>query len=145
MLFLAWIASARLEEVVGKLQVARNLILEGCDKNPNSEDLWLEAVRLHPPDTAKSIGLLLLCTNQLSIILVSTAVRALPNSVRIWMKAADVEVDTIDKKKVFRKALEQIPTSVRLWKAAVELEDPEDARVLLTRAVECCRFVVIMY
>ena len=40
---------------------------------------------------------------------------------------------------VFRKALEQVPTSVRLWKAAVELEEPADARVLLTRAVECCR------
>ena len=38
----------------------------------------------------------------------------------------------------FFKALEQIPNSVRLWKAAVELEDPSDARILLTRAVECC-------
>ena len=26
----------------------------------------------------------------------------------------------------------------RLWKLAVELEDPEDARILLARAVECC-------
>lgn len=120
----AWIASARLEEVVGKLQVARNLIMEGCDRNPKSEDLWLESVRLHPPETAKSI--------------VATAVRSLPNSVRIWMKAAEVEEDIKGKRKVFRKALEQIPTSVRLWKAAIELEEPEDARILLTRAVECC-------
>ncbi|VDN50508.1 unnamed protein product [Dracunculus medinensis] len=120
----AWIASARLEEVVGKLQVARNLIMEGCDRNPKSEDLWLESVRLHPPETAKSI--------------VASAVRALPNSVRIWMKAADIEEDTKGKRKVYRKALEQIPTSVRLWKAAIELEEPEDARILLTRAVECC-------
>ncbi|VDL74178.1 unnamed protein product [Nippostrongylus brasiliensis] len=101
----AWIASARLEEVVGKLQVARHLIMEGCEKNKKSEDMWLEAVRLHPPDTAKAI--------------VANAVRAMPHS-------------------VFRKALEQIPTSVRLWKAAIELEEPDDARVLLTRAVECC-------
>jgi len=35
-------------------------------------------------------------------------------------------------------ALEHIPSSVRLWKAAVELEEPEDARILLSRAVECC-------
>lgn len=41
---------------MGKLQLARNLIMEGCDRNPKSEDLWLEAVRLHPPETAKSIG-----------------------------------------------------------------------------------------
>lgn len=34
--------------------------------------------------------------------------------------------------------LEFIPNSYKLWKAAVELEeDPEDARVMLTRAVEC--------
>lgn len=39
---------------------------------------------------------------------------------------------------MYRKALEHIPNSVRLWKAAVELENPEDARILLSRAVECC-------
>ncbi|KAE9420811.1 hypothetical protein Angca_003976 [Angiostrongylus cantonensis] len=120
----AWIASARLEEVVGKLQVARHLIMEGCEKNKKSEDMWLEAVRLHPPETAKAI--------------VANAVHAMPYSVRIWMKTAEIEVDVKAKKKVFRKALEQIPTSVRLWKAAIELEEPDDARVLLTRAVECC-------
>uniref|UniRef100_A0A915CUS0 Pre-mRNA-processing factor 6 n=1 Tax=Ditylenchus dipsaci TaxID=166011 RepID=A0A915CUS0_9BILA len=107
----AWIASATLEQTVGKLQVARNLIMEGC-------------IRLHPPDMAKTI--------------VANAVRYLPNSVRIWMKAADLEVDKKGKRKVLRKALEHIPHSVRLWKAAVDLEEPEDARQLLTRAVECC-------
>ena len=39
---------------------------------------------------------------------------------------------------VYFVALENIPNSVRLWKAAVELEDPEDASILLSRAVECC-------
>jgi pre-mRNA-processing factor 6 len=34
--------------------------------------------------------------------------------------------------------LEQIPNSVRLWKLSVELEDPDDACILLSRAVECC-------
>ena len=34
--------------------------------------------------------------------------------------------------------MEQVPNSVRLWKLAVELEDPEDARIMLARAVECC-------
>ena len=38
----------------------------------------------------------------------------------------------------FRKALEAFPNSVRLWKAAVELEEPYEAKILLTRAVECC-------
>ena len=42
----AWIASARLEELTGKLQAARNLIMKGTEHCPKSEDVWLEAVRL---------------------------------------------------------------------------------------------------
>ena len=42
-------------------------------------------------------------------------------------------------------ALEHIPTSVRLWKAAVELEAPDDARILLSRAVECCPMSVELW
>nr|CAH7767016.1 unnamed protein product [Callosobruchus chinensis] len=120
----AWIASARLEEVTGKVQAARNLIMKGCEVNHQSEDLWLEAARLNPPDTAKAI--------------IAQAARHIPTSVRIWIKAADLETETKAKRRVFRKALEHIPNSVRLWKAAVELENPDDARILLSRAVECC-------
>ncbi|XP_076670818.1 pre-mRNA processing factor 6 [Andrena cerasifolii] len=120
----AWIASARLEEVTGKVQAARNLIMKGCEVNPTSEDLWLEAARLQPPDTAKAV--------------IAQSVRHIPTSVRIWIKAADLETETKAKRRVYRKALEHIPNSVRLWKAAVELEEPEDARILLSRAVECC-------
>lgn len=120
----AWIASARLEEVTGKLQAARNLIMKGCEVNPKSEDLWLEAARLQPPDSARAV--------------IAQAVHHIPASVRVWIKAAELEVETKAKRKVYRKALEHIPNSVRLWKAAVELEEPEDARILLSRAVECC-------
>ncbi len=42
-------------------------------------------------------------------------------------------------------ALETIPTSVRLWKAAVELEEIEDAKILLGRAVECCPLSVELW
>jgi len=35
-------------------------------------------------------------------------------------------------------ALENLPNSVKLWKLAVELEEEEDARIMLSRAVECC-------
>ena len=120
----AWIASARLEEVTGKIQAARNLIMKGTEVCLRSEDVWLEACRLQPPDLAKAV--------------VAKAVAQVPNAVKLWIKAADLETEQRSKKKVFRKALEQIPNSVRLWKAAVELEDPEDARILLARAVECC-------
>lgn len=34
----AWIASARLEEVTGKLQVARNLIMKGTEMCPKVKD-----------------------------------------------------------------------------------------------------------
>ena len=54
------------------------------------------------------------------------------------MQAARLEQDTAAKSRVLRKALERQPESVRLWKAAVELATEEDARVLLSRAVECC-------
>ncbi|XP_036139924.1 pre-mRNA-processing factor 6 isoform X2 [Monomorium pharaonis] len=120
----AWIASARLEEVTGKVQAARNLTIKGCKVNPTSEDLWLEAARLQPPDTAKAV--------------IAQSVRYIPTSVRIWIKAADLETEVKAKRQVYRKALEHIPNSVRLWKAVVELEEPEDARILLSRAVECC-------
>ncbi|CAF4810724.1 unnamed protein product [Pieris macdunnoughi] len=120
----AWIASARLEEVTGKIQAARNLIMKGCEVNPSSEELWLEAARLQPRDTARAV--------------IAHAARNLPHSVRVWVKAADLEQEPKAKRRVFRKALEHIPNSVRLWKAAVELENPEDARILLSRAVECC-------
>ncbi|XP_047144488.1 pre-mRNA-processing factor 6 [Hydra vulgaris] len=119
-----WIAAARLEEVTGHTQKARNLIIKGTEACPTSEDVWLEAVRLQPVDLSKAV--------------VAQAIKHLPQSVRLWIKAADLETEVTAQKKVFRKALEQIPNSVRLWKAAVELEEPADARILLTRSVECC-------
>lgn len=61
------------------------------------------------------------------------------------MKAEDFETDTPAKRRVLRKALETIPTSVRLWKAAVELEELEDAKILLGRAVECCPLSVELW
>ncbi|KAK3580260.1 hypothetical protein CHS0354_012789 [Potamilus streckersoni] len=120
----AWIASARLEEVTGKIQAARNLIMKGCEECPKSEDIWLEAARLMPGDQAKAV--------------VAQAVRYMPNSVRVWIKAAEVETEVKAKKRVYKKALEHIPNSVRLWKLLVEMEEEEDARILLSRAVECC-------
>lgn len=119
-----WIAAARLEEVTGRMQAARNTIMKGTEVCSKNEDVWLEAIRLQPPETAKSV-----CAQ---------AVGQLPQSVRLWIKAAALEDETKAMKRVYRKALEQIPNSVRIWKAAVELEGPEDAQIMLSRAVECC-------
>uniref|UniRef100_A0A1I8H9X7 Pre-mRNA-processing factor 6 n=2 Tax=Macrostomum lignano TaxID=282301 RepID=A0A1I8H9X7_9PLAT len=120
----AWIASARLEELTGKMQEARNLIMRGAEECPRSEDIWMEASRLIPADQARAV--------------VAQGINHLPQSVRLWVRAAELESEPKRKRRVFRKALEQVPSSVRLWKLAVELEEPEDARVMLRRAVECC-------
>ncbi len=42
-----WIAAACLEEHAGRMVAARKLIREGCERCPASEDVWLEAARLH--------------------------------------------------------------------------------------------------
>jgi pre-mRNA-processing factor 6 len=117
-----WIASARVEEAAGKTLQARKLIQQGCEICPDSEDVWLEAARLHPPEVGKSI--------------LATAARRIPTSVKIFLKAADLEHNDAAKKAVLRKALEANPTSITLWKAAIDLEEAEDAKILLSVAVE---------
>jgi pre-mRNA-processing factor 6 len=69
---------------------------------------------------------------------VAQALQKIPLSVKLWIKAMDLEAELKAKKRVIRKALEELPNSVRLWKAAVEMEDDDNALVLLSRAVECC-------
>lgn len=118
-----WIAYARLEETAGRMMQARKLIRQGCKACPDSEDVWLEAARLQTPQNAK--------------IVLATAAREIPRSVKIWMRAVEMEEDKESKRVVLRRALEFIPQSVKLWKAAVSLEDPEDAKIMLGRAVEC--------
>lgn len=56
-----------------------------------SEDVWLEAARLQPGDTAKAV--------------VAQAVRHLPQSVRIYIRAAELETDVRAKKRVLRKGV----------------------------------------
>lgn len=43
---LGWIAAARLEEVTGRMQAARNTIIKGTEVCSKNEDVWLEAIRL---------------------------------------------------------------------------------------------------
>ena len=119
-----WIAAARLEEVAGKIQAARQLIQKGCEECPKNEDVWLEACRLASPEEAKAV--------------IAKGVKSISNSVKLWMQAAKLETDDLNRSRVLRKGLEHIPDSVRLWKAVVELANEEDARLLLHRAVECC-------
>ena len=98
--------------------------MNGTETCPRSEDVWLEAARLQPTEVAKHV--------------VAKGVQQVPNAVKLWIKAADLESEKKSKKRVYRKALEKIPNSVLLWKYAVELEEPEEARIMLARSVECC-------
>ncbi|KAH7851659.1 hypothetical protein Vadar_014983 [Vaccinium darrowii] len=121
---LGWIAAARLEELAGEIQAARQLIAKGCEECPKSEDVWIEACRLSSPDEAKA--------------LMASCVKEIPKSEKLWMQAAELQEDEVKKSRVLRRGLVHIPDSAMLWKAVVELANEEDARLLLLRAVACC-------
>lgn len=118
-----WIGLARLEEIAKRPQKARSVIDQGCQNCPNSEDVWLESMRLNEKKYAK--------------VLAANAVQLLPHSINIWLAASRLEDDENAKKRVIQRALESNPNSDTLWRAALNLEnDPEDARLLLAQAVD---------
>eukprot|EP00013_Stygamoeba_regulata_P016405 CAMPEP_0177675638 /NCGR_PEP_ID=MMETSP0447-20121125/27316_1 /TAXON_ID=0 /ORGANISM="Stygamoeba regulata, Strain BSH-02190019" /LENGTH=943 /DNA_ID=CAMNT_0019184055 /DNA_START=176 /DNA_END=3007 /DNA_ORIENTATION=- len=119
-----WQAAAQLEMLTGNLSAARKIIMRGCKECPESEDLWVNAAKMQTGDKAK--------------LVMAQAAKANPTSVNIWLYRAHLEPEEAGKKAVLRDALDKVPGSVRLWKALVELEDPDNARILLGRAVECC-------
>ncbi|CAN0423487.1 unnamed protein product, partial [Hapterophycus canaliculatus] len=110
---------------------ARKTIKAGCEACPDNEDVWLEGARLQTPENAKTV--------------LANAIRNLPTSVKIWLRAAELESNTSSKKVVLRRSLEFVPNSVKLWKTAIELEGVEDALIMLGRAVECVPHSVDMW
>ncbi|KNC70608.1 hypothetical protein SARC_16862, partial [Sphaeroforma arctica JP610] len=68
---------------------ARKLVMEGTEQCPHSEDLWLEASRLMPPEDAKAV--------------VSEGLQKIPLSVKLWVKAMEMESELKGKKRVIRK------------------------------------------
>ena len=118
-----WIAAARVEELDGKLLTARNILAQGLQNCPESEDLWLEAVRLESPEKSKA--------------LLAKSVSTLPKSVKLWLEAANKETEKVMKSKTLRRALENVPNSIRLWRELIELEGESEAKTLLHKAVEC--------
>jgi pre-mRNA-processing factor 6 len=56
---------------------------------PRSEDIWIEAVRLQPPEQGKA--------------LIAQAVSNVATSVRLWIRAASLEQDKKSKRRVLRK------------------------------------------
>lgn len=121
-----WVSAARLEEHAGKIVAARNLINRGCAQCSKSEDVWLEAIRMHMDGD-----------NHNGKVIAANALANIPRSVKLWIAAMELENDSRAKKRVMRKALDQLPQSVALWKTASNLEeDPNDAKLLLSRATE---------
>lgn len=120
-----WIARARLEEFRKNFENARKIIRQGCDNCPRDEEIWLENVRLNQHDVKHSK------------IIIADAVRLNSKSLKLWMKAMDLEQETFNKKRILRKALESLPTAEPLWAALLELEeDEDDMRKILEKALE---------
>ncbi|QPG77213.1 hypothetical protein FOA43_004620 [Brettanomyces nanus] len=116
-----WIASARLEVDAKKLNRARELISEGCEKCPKSEEVWLVSLEIHSDDY------------QACRVIVADSVRSNPRSLRLWLKAVSFETDELSKKRVLMRALEFLPKSVSLWLEIVKYENDRDMQVQMLR------------
>ena len=90
-----WVAAARVQEFAGRIAQARKIIREGCEACPDSEDVWLEATRLHTADSAK--------------IILANAVRHIPRSMKLWLRAAELEQSDAQKKLYFVVHLNLFP------------------------------------
>lgn len=84
---------------------ARKIIAEGCERCPNSEDVWFHAAELNvsPRDSLSRRRTLMVQTPENAKVILGKAVQQVPTSVKIWMKAASLESDTASKKRVLRK------------------------------------------
>ena len=76
---------------------ARKLIKAGCEQCPKSEDVWLEAARLHVGALHLDTGVIsdsgrcFLQNNDDAKVILANAVQHVGQSVKIWMAAADLE------------------------------------------------------
>src|SRR5258708_20949498 len=106
-----WIAAACVEEHAGRMVAARKLIMQGCEHCPKSEDIWLEAARLHVSFLSHyyvfSFSQLASGrqNNSDAKVILASAVQYVDQSVKIWLTAADFEQDPNATKRVLRKAV----------------------------------------
>lgn len=102
-----WIAAACLEEHAGRMVAARKLIKAGCEQCPKSEDVWLEAARLHVSNTyalhVLHYSIYTSQNNDDAKVILANAVQHVGQSVKIWLAAADLEHGVKEKKRVLRK------------------------------------------
>jgi pre-mRNA-processing factor 6 len=62
------------------------------------------------------------------------ALEFIPNSVRLWKETVNLEDDPEDARILLTRAVEVIPTSVELWLTLARLETPENAKKVLNSA-----------
>lgn len=62
------------------------------------------------------------------------ALEFIPNSVRLWKETVNLEDDPEDARILLTRAVEVIPTSVELWLTLARLETPENAKSVLNSA-----------
>lgn len=104
-----WVAAAWLENVAGKSVQARKIIAEGCEHCPKNEDVWIAASELNVRSSlsvshfSRSYLLLGLQVTENAKVILANAVQELPQSVRIWMRAVELEQEPKAKKRVLRK------------------------------------------
>jgi len=115
-----WIARARLEEFSKSFEAAKRLIQQGCSNCPFDENIWLENVRLNRSDV------------KFAKIIVAEGVRLNSKSLKLWLKAVELEQEIFNKKRVIRKALESLPTSSELWKEAINLEENIEDKIKIS-------------
>ncbi|KAI4341090.1 hypothetical protein MLD38_025858 [Melastoma candidum] len=132
-----WIAAARLEEVAGKLQAARQLIQKGCEECPKNEDVWIEACRLASPDEAKAAveAVVELANEEDARMLPHRAVECCPLHVELWMALARLE--TYDNaKKVLNKAREKFLKKPAICITAAKWEVANENTLMVEKIIE---------
>lgn len=113
-----WVARARLEEFNKKFDQAKKVIEQGCENCPRDPEVWLESVRLHRVD-------LKYCK-----VIIAEGVKFNQKSLVLWLKAAELEQEVFNKRRVVRKALEALPLCEELWLLLVALEDVDKEKIL---------------
>ena len=118
-----YIALARLEEVAGRVVAARKAIANGTVMCPNSEAVWLEAMRLNDNHNAK--------------IIAAKGIQANPLSTALFIGAADLETIPANRQRVLRRAIDALPKSEKIWRELINgVDDASEAKLLTAKAVE---------
>ena len=118
-----YIALARLEEVAGRTVAARKAIANGTEMCPNSEAVWLEAMRLNDNHNAK--------------IIAARGIQANPQSTQLFIGAADLETVPANRQRVLRRAIDALPKSEKIWRELINgVEEASEAKLLTAKAVE---------